>query len=126
MISLEKPQRKWPTSGAIKLFVDTPYRPLEFQDFAYFHPTFLYESILDFILFLILFSIFIKSKTLKNGTFALLYLIFYSIIRFLVEGYRIDSVLNIGMWHIAHIFSVLIFSVSLTCLIFMYIKKRPQ
>ena len=51
-----------PANGFIKLFVDYQYRPFEFKTISYYHPTFLYESVLDFILFLVLLLFFLKFK----------------------------------------------------------------
>ena len=48
------------------------------------------ESILDFVLFLILFRLLSK-QGFGNGTPTLLYLILYSCIRFFIELLRIDS-----------------------------------
>ena len=57
---------------------------------AYHHPTFLYESILCLIGFIIL--IIIKnSKYNKVGTLTFIYLIYYGVIRFFIEGLRMDS-----------------------------------
>lgn len=61
-------------------------------DGAYRHPTFLYESIWDIIGFLLL--IFAaRSPKLKEGDIALLYFIYYSAGRFIIEGFRTDSLM---------------------------------
>lgn len=53
------------------------------------HPTFLYESIGDFIIFVIL---FINRKNIKyKGQILYKYLIFYAILRIFTENMRIDS-----------------------------------
>ena len=49
----------------------------------------------------------------KNGIIFFSYLILYSIVRILVETIRTDSVLNIGIFHVAHIASILLFIVGL-------------
>ena len=56
----------------------------------YFQPVFLYESILNLSLFLVLWSV-ARSKINANGLVALLYLIGYSIIRFFMEFLRTDA-----------------------------------
>lgn len=109
----------------IKLYVDSAFRPSCMEQYEYFHPTFLYESVLNLILFFVLFFIFFKFKNLKKGTIFCLYLIFYSIIRFLVESIRVDSILNIAGIPIAQIISIIIFFVALVALILIN-KKRAQ
>ncbi len=55
------------------------------------HPTFLYESLWDFLVFLVLLFFFKKSK--KSGNVFLLYLVLYSVGRFMIEGFRTDSLM---------------------------------
>ena len=40
-----------PTELPWKLYIAPQYRPVPYQGYEYFHPTFLYESILDFLIF---------------------------------------------------------------------------
>lgn len=71
--------------------IELGFRPEQFASFQYFHPTFLYESILNLINFFILLFIFKKAKV-QTGTVALIYLITYSIIRIAMEFLRTDTV----------------------------------
>jgi phosphatidylglycerol---prolipoprotein diacylglyceryl transferase len=64
------------------------YRPLEFLNFTHFHPVFLYESILMLILFFTLLYMF-RNKYVV-GYISSIYLVFHSIIRFLLEFLRLD------------------------------------
>jgi phosphatidylglycerol:prolipoprotein diacylglycerol transferase len=58
-------------------------------EFGYYHPTFLYESICTFIIFLILIRL---SKNRKFvGQIFTLYFILYGFARFFIEGLRTDS-----------------------------------
>lgn len=59
------------------------------------HPTFLYESLWDIGVFLIL--IFYRKKKKVDGEVFLLYGILYSIGRFWIEGLRTDSLMFMGM-----------------------------
>lgn len=59
------------------------------------HPTFLYESIGDFIIFLVLYKV-AKNKKF-NGQAFYLYLILYGVLRFFVEGLRTDSLYIFGL-----------------------------
>lgn len=69
------------------------------------HPTFLYESIWNVLIFIFLMW-FIKRKPFHGAVF-LLYGILYSIGRFFIEGLRTDS-LMIGPFRTAQVISVLI------------------
>lgn len=92
-----------PTNLPWKLFIPLSHRPLEYINFEYFHPTFLYESILDFCIFLVL--LFCFKKKLANGKIASLYLILYSVVRIFVEHFRIDSILNVMGFPVAQVVS---------------------
>lgn len=97
-----------------KLYIPYDSRPIGYQNYQYFHPTFLYESIANFILLILLIYILKKDTKRKTGTIFFLYIGFYSIIRQFIETIRIDSILNItDTIHIAHIasFSFLVFSI---------------
>ena len=91
------------------LFIPKNLRPVEFCDFSLFHPTFLYESLLDLLGFIILFIVFAKTGKNKPGLTFFAYLVIYSVIRFFIEGMRIDSALNIGSIPIAEIVSMILF-----------------
>ncbi len=83
-----------PTNLPWKLYIPEMNRPVQYQTFEFFHPTFLYESIWNlFILAILYFLIKPYSKALKGVVF-FSYLILYSIGRLLIEGIRIDSVYN--------------------------------
>lgn len=60
------------------------------------HATFLYESIGDFIIFLFL-TYFARNKQKYHGQVLALYMILYGILRFLVEGLRMDSLYFMGI-----------------------------
>ncbi len=103
-----------PTMLPWKLYIPYTLRPLEYKMYEYFHPTFLYESILNIFVLLTMFLILKKQgEERKNGIIFFSYLILYSIVRMIVETIRTDSVLNIGIFHVAHIASILLFIVGL-------------
>lgn len=74
------------------------------------HPTFLYESLACFAIFIIL--LIMKNKRKFNGQITFTYLGLYSLERFFVEGLRIDS-LMIGNIRVSQMLSLIIFAVSL-------------
>lgn len=67
------------------------------------HPTFLYESIWNFIVFC--FLSYYSGKKKYNGEIFILYIILYSLARFFIEGLRTDS-LMIGPLRVAQVISV--------------------
>ena len=111
-----------PTNLPWKLYIPITHRPTQYIDFQYFHPTFLYESILDFLIFIILLLCF-KKLSKSPGVLACLYLIMYSLVRIVVEHFRIDSVLNIDGIPIAQLVSLLIIFISSIAIVFLSRKK---
>lgn len=85
------------------------------------HPTFLYESLWNLAVFLVL--IFYRRKKKANGEVFLLYGILYSIGRFWIEGLRTDSLMFFGM-RAAQLISLGIIVVS--ALVFYYLRSRKN
>lgn len=85
-----------PTDLPWKLFIpfESGKRPEIYLDSEFFHPTFLYESIWNLVLFIILISIFRRgqdhSGSVPPGALSCLYLVGYSLGRVWIEGLRID------------------------------------
>lgn len=115
-----------PTNLPWKLYIALQYRPIPYVNNDFFHPTFLYESILNFIIFAILLFLVKKDFHKKEGNLALIYLILYSFIRIFVEHFRIDSVSYIAGFPIAIIVSASIILVTLPILIFKNLKKNNK
>ena len=109
-----------PTNLPWGIPIDFVNRVSGYTQYEYFHPTFLYESILNFVLFFLLLSLHylriknkersgignqesvIRNKKIagyrllvtdysRNGIIALIYLIGYSFIRIAMEQFRIDE-----------------------------------
>ncbi len=96
-----------PTDLPWKLYIPISQRPASLINYEYFHPTFLYESILDLLIFCVLLLFFKKTMHFKGLNFGI-YLILYSFVRIGVEYLRVDSVLNILGFPVAQWASVLI------------------
>lgn len=107
-----------------KLYIPELNRPIKFLDYEYFHPTFLYESILDFIIFLLLLCFFRQRLENKSGAIFFLYLILYSCVRFVIEFIRTDSVLNIGFMPIAALVCVLTAILGIYCFVAVVLNKN--
>ncbi len=83
------------------------------------HPTFLYESLSTFILFIVLMTI--KEKRKFAGQLTYMYFIWYSLERMLVEGLRTDS-LMLGNIRISQFLSLLILITATT--LYMNAKRK--
>lgn len=90
---------------------------------VYYHPTFLYESLWDFTVCIILMIILKKSK--KVGIVFFTYLGLYSIGRFFIEGLRTDS-LMIGPFRIAQLVSLSGVIIWIGFFIFSKYKMRTE
>ncbi|MDD4996390.1 MAG: prolipoprotein diacylglyceryl transferase [Patescibacteria group bacterium] len=117
-----------PTDLPWGIFIEAANRPFEFFSEQYFHPTFLYESIWNFLIFFVL-ILMIKSNFYRNffgenfyggrtskenrsGVIFGFYLMFYSFGRFWLEFIRIDSQPMLLGLRLAQVISILMFIVG--------------
>ncbi len=107
-----------PTNLPWAVFIPPISRPDAYLDYEFFHPTFLYESLWNILIFLILYFVLKKVAFNKHGVLFFSYLLLYSIGRILIEYIRIDSVLNVLGLPIAIWASLIIIYISLSFLIF--------
>jgi len=87
------------------------------------HPTFLYESICTFIIFIVLYKI--RNKRKFKGEIVTLYLIMYSFVRFFIEGLRIDSLMFFDV-RISQLLSLSVFVVCCGILLNKYKKDKKR
>lgn len=117
-----------PTDLPWKLYIPPDHRPVDLVDFEYFHPTFLYESLWNLMVFALLLTLFFralsKQSSLKVGTLFLVYGIVYSLGRFWIEGLRTDS-LMLGPLRMAQMVSLGGMTLGLLGLAWLYVLKRP-
>jgi phosphatidylglycerol---prolipoprotein diacylglyceryl transferase len=88
-------------------------------DGAYYHPTFLYESLWNFLGVIVL--LYLRRVNLHRGELFLTYLIWYSIGRFFVEGLRTDSLMLTESLRIAQVMSLVWITVAV--ILWMYRRK---
>lgn len=100
-----------PTDLPWKLYIDPAHRPPQLAAFEYFHPTFLYESLWNVLVFLVLWFGLRRRLEGRPGALTLCYLGLYSIGRFFVEGLRIDSLMLDG-FRAAQVVSLLLVGAS--------------
>ena len=117
-----------PTDLPWKLFIAPRYRPNNLANFEYFHPTFLYESLWNMGVFLLLLWLFFwglkRGNNLKAGTIAAVYLVGYSLGRVWIEWLRTDS-LMIGPLKIAQVISLGAIALGALILAWLYWFKKP-
>ena len=114
-----------PTDLPWKLYIDAAHRPVEYAQFSYFHPTFLYESVWDFLVFVTLFWVLRKRLTRYSGTLFLMYLALYSLGRFFTEGLRTDS-LMLGSIRVAQLASVVLILLAAVAVPLIIRKKKQE
>lgn len=73
--------------------------------YYYHHPTFLYESVWNFLGFLVL-VLLIRRLPIRQGEVFLSYLIWYSVGRFFIEGMRTDSLMLTEFLRAAQVMSL--------------------
>lgn len=80
-----------PTDLPWKLYISPLHRPPEFRDAQFFHPTFLYESLWDALVFALLVW-WVRSRVGRHpGAVFFSYVGLYSVGRFFIEALRLDS-----------------------------------
>ena len=104
-------------------------RPIGYKDAESFHPTFLYESIWDVLVFITLLFVARRfANRLKNGDVFLLYVCLYSVGRFFVETLRIDQAFLIGDFR-GNLFVASILALTFALILFLRHagtgRKRP-
>ncbi len=112
--TLEALQRQMIPSFIInKMYIDGAFR----------QPTFLYESLLNLVAFVLIVFVIKKWKNKKHGDLAASYFILYGIIRFFVEGLRSDS-LMLGPIKMAQLTAIVLLLGGVGLMIFVRKEKK--
>ena len=115
-----------PTDLPWKLYIEPYHRPPDLATYEYFHPTFLYESLWNLLVFTMLYFLLRRRLQPIPGALLLCYIGLYSIGRFFVEGLRIDS-LMLGPLRAAQVMSLILIALSLVGLVWLRAAaKRPR
>ena len=81
-----------PSNAPWAVTISPAYRLPAYADVSRFHPAFLYESLWNFLAFLVLYTLYRRhSSRLRDGDLTALYLILYAVGRILLEFVRLDS-----------------------------------
>jgi len=119
----------YPTNLPWSIYVSQELRPTAFKYYDHFHPLFLYESLLDLSLFIVLYRLYHRPKmfgiNLSNGFISMLYLVGYSVIRFTLELMRVDP-WKVANFPVASIVSLAVFTSTLTLFFVTNIKANKR
>ncbi|GAA0037680.1 prolipoprotein diacylglyceryl transferase [Lactobacillus amylovorus] len=89
-------------------------------DGTYYQPTFLYESFFNLIGLILILSLRHKKHVFKQGEVFMTYLLWYSVVRFFVEGMRTDSLYIFGIIRVSQALSLVLF----IAIIILWIYRR--
>lgn len=112
-----------PTDLPWGLYISPAQRPVQFASAEVFHPTFLYESAWDFLLFLALRLWLRRRLEPAPGALFLAYVGIYSVGRFFTEGLRTDA-LMLGPIRVAQLASVVGVMLALVALPLLLRRAR--
>ena len=112
-----------PTDLPWKLYISPPQRPPGYSQFEYFHPAFLYESVWDLLVFVILVAWVRPRFRAYPGAVFFSYVGLYSIGRFMIEGLRLDS-FWIGSLRVPQLASVAGIAIALIGLAWLRQRQR--
>ena len=87
---------------------------------AYYHPTFLYESIWNLVGFILL--MLLRKVNLRRGEMFLTYVIWYSVGRFFIEGMRTDSLMLTESLRMAQTISAFLIIAAVVVLLYRRAK----
>lgn len=93
-------------------------------DGAYHHPTFLYESLWNSLILIIL--LLVRNKKHFQGQLFFMYLMGYSIGRFFIEGLRTDSLMLTSTIRMAQFISVILIILSTVAMIGLARKEKKS
>jgi phosphatidylglycerol:prolipoprotein diacylglycerol transferase len=119
----------YPTAVPWGIPIGMQYRLPQFADLpetARFHPTFLYESIWNFVVFLILMYVGRRYEArLLRGDIFLLWAILYPLGRFLVEFQRPDAWM-VGPIAAAQLVSLVVIIAAMVIMVYRHRSRRPD
>lgn len=113
-----------PTDLPWKLYIDPSHRHPAFASVEYYHPLFAYEALFNLLnLFLLMWATRKYEGRSKKGDILLIYLIFYPVVRFLLEFLRLDPAM-VGSININQAFMAVIAVSAAVTLVWRH-RTRP-
>ena len=112
-----------PTNLPWKIYIDPAHRVPGYQNYDYFHPLFLYESLWNLLNMAVLLWVARRfEKWLRPGDIFFMYMIMYSIGRFSLEFLRLDAS-QVGGINFNQTFVVI---VALVAGLLLFLDHRPR
>lgn len=93
---------------------------------TYYQPTFLYESFFNLIGLIVILSLRHKKHVFKQGEVFMTYLLWYSVVRFFVEGMRTDSLYIFGIIRVSQALSLVLFIATIILWIYRRKVVKPK
>lgn len=93
---------------------------------TYYQPTFLYESFFNLIGLILILSLRHKKHVFKQGEVFMTYLLWYSVVRFFVEGMRTDSLYIFGIIRVSQALSLVLFIATIILWIYRRKVVKPK
>lgn len=116
-----------PTDLPWALAVDPGYRPPGYEDVERFHPAFLYESVLDLTLAVVLLVAFRPlMRRFGGGAVLAAYVIGYGTARFAVEAVRVDPTPMFGVLRLNQSVSLGLIGTGMLVLLVLDRRRRPR
>lgn len=107
----------------IKLRIPPAQRPMEYLSYEYFHPTFLYESIWNLFVFVVMYF-YIGDRLQKYPGMAFMaYMALYSVGRLCIESLRTDSIM-LGPWPAPTVVSIVIIVGAVVTMVAQLVSVR--
>lgn len=93
---------------------------------SYYQPTYLYESFFNLIGLILILSLRHRHHFFKRGEVFLTYILWYSVVRFIVEGMRTDSLYIANTIRVSQALSLVLFIAGIVILIYRRKIVKPK
>ncbi len=93
---------------------------------TYYQPTYLYESFFNLIGLILILSLRHRKHLFKQGEVFMTYLLWYSVVRFFVEGMRTDSLYIFGIIRVSQALSLVLFIATIILWIYRRKVVKPK
>ncbi len=93
---------------------------------VYYQPTFLYESFFNLIGLILILVLRHRKHLFKQGEIFMLYLAWYSVVRFFVEGMRTDSLYLLGSIRVSQLLSLILLVIVIGLFIYRRKVVKPK
>lgn len=117
-----------PTNGPFKIYIEPQNRIAKYADSEFYHPLFLYEALAMVMFGISLwiwdwwFYTFKEKHRPKEGTYVLVYLLYYSVVRFFLDFLRVEKPVVLGDLGVNQL--VLLGVIAVVLVVFVFKKGK--